>query len=84
MLDLINERSNICNQIHIPAQSGSTSVLEAMRRGYTREAYIELIQHIKQRIPGKYNTSNNKYQVKNNTSNKEYQVNTTLQTTNTR
>ena len=73
MLDLINERSNICNQIHIPAQSGSTSVLEAMRRGYTREAYIELIQHIKQRIPGKYNTSN-----------KEYQVNTTHQTKNTR
>lgn len=52
VLELIKERRNICNQIHIPAQSGSTAVLKSMRRGYTREAYIELIQHIKQQIPG--------------------------------
>ena len=52
VLDLINERDNICNQIHIPAQSGSTAVLDAMRRGYSREAYIELIHHLKNRIPG--------------------------------
>lgn len=52
VLDLINERTNICNQMHIPAQSGSTAVLKAMRRGYTREAYIQLIQRIRERIPG--------------------------------
>jgi len=52
VLQLIKERANICKQIHIPAQSGSTAVLEAMRRGYSREAYLELIQHIKETIPG--------------------------------
>ena len=53
VLHLINERSNICNQIHLPAQSGSSRVLEAMRRGYTREAYLDLVQHIKETIPSK-------------------------------
>jgi len=43
VLYLIAERPNICSSLHMPAQSGSTSVLESMRRGYTREAYLELI-----------------------------------------
>uniref|UniRef100_A0A8C2SXC6 CDK5 regulatory subunit associated protein 1 n=1 Tax=Coturnix japonica TaxID=93934 RepID=A0A8C2SXC6_COTJA len=33
-------------------QSGSTRVLEAMRRGYTREAYLDLVQHVRNTIPG--------------------------------
>lgn len=33
VLQLIHERDNICKQIHLPAQSGSSRVLEAMRRG---------------------------------------------------
>lgn len=33
VLELIQERHNICKQLHLPAQSGSTRVLEAMRRG---------------------------------------------------
>ncbi|OWK03319.1 hypothetical protein Celaphus_00007893, partial [Cervus elaphus hippelaphus] len=52
VLQLIHERDNICKQIHLPAQSGSSRVLEAMRRGYSREAYVELIQHIRESIPG--------------------------------
>ncbi|XP_076967417.1 mitochondrial tRNA methylthiotransferase CDK5RAP1 isoform X2 [Tamandua tetradactyla] len=52
VLQLIHERDNICKQIHLPAQSGSTRVLEAMRRGYSREAYVELIHHIRDSIPG--------------------------------
>ncbi|XP_064321659.1 mitochondrial tRNA methylthiotransferase CDK5RAP1 isoform X2 [Phalacrocorax carbo] len=47
VLQLIQERHNICKQLHLPAQSGSTRVLEAMRRGYTREAYIELVHHVR-------------------------------------
>ncbi|CAG2254208.1 CDK5 regulatory subunit-associated protein 1,CDK5RAP1-like protein,tRNA-2-methylthio-N(6)-dimethylallyladenosine synthase [Mytilus edulis] len=46
VLDLIKERSNICNQIHLPAQSGNSEVLQRMRRGYTREAYLDLVYHI--------------------------------------
>ncbi|XP_037258165.1 mitochondrial tRNA methylthiotransferase CDK5RAP1 [Falco rusticolus] len=52
VLQLIQERSNICKQLHLPAQSGSTRVLEAMRRGYTREAYLELVHHVRDSIPG--------------------------------
>lgn len=51
VLDLIAETPNICNAIHMPAQSGSTSVLERMRRGYSREAYLELVDRIRNKIP---------------------------------
>ncbi|XP_030585243.1 mitochondrial tRNA methylthiotransferase CDK5RAP1 [Archocentrus centrarchus] len=51
VLHLIAERGNICKQIHLPAQSGSSRVLKAMRRGYTREAYLDLVKNIKQIIP---------------------------------
>ncbi|KAI1233387.1 CDK5 regulatory subunit-associated protein 1, partial [Lamprotornis superbus] len=52
VLQLIQERHNICKQLHLPAQSGSTRVLEAMQRGYTREAYLELVHHVRDSIPG--------------------------------
>ncbi|OCT62707.1 CDK5 regulatory subunit associated protein 1 L homeolog isoform X1 [Xenopus laevis] len=52
VLQLIAERHNICKQIHIPAQSGSNRVLESMRRGYSKEAYLDLIQNIRESIPG--------------------------------
>jgi tRNA A37 methylthiotransferase MiaB len=35
----------------MPAQSGSSTVLERMRRGYSREAYLDLIHHVRQLIP---------------------------------
>ncbi|KAM6147691.1 mitochondrial tRNA methylthiotransferase CDK5RAP1 [Erethizon dorsatum] len=52
VLQLIQERDNICKQIHLPAQSGSSRVLEAMRRGYSREAYVELVHRVRESIPG--------------------------------
>lgn len=51
LLSLMAERGNICKHLHMPAQSGSSSVLERMRRGYTREAYLELINDVKGMIP---------------------------------
>ncbi|XP_044738922.1 CDK5RAP1-like protein [Chrysoperla carnea] len=51
VLHLIRERPNICNNLHLPAQSGSSAVLERMRRGYTREAYLELVEHVRSIIP---------------------------------
>lgn len=51
VLHLIAERRNICQQIHLPAQSGSSKVLKAMRRGYTKEAYLDLVKNIKRIIP---------------------------------
>ncbi|XP_046812988.1 CDK5RAP1-like protein [Vespa crabro] len=51
VLELIAERPNISKQIHLPAQSGNSAVLERMRRGYTREAYIDLVNHIRDILP---------------------------------
>ncbi len=43
--------SNICNHIHLPAQSGSTEILKKMKRGYTREWYMDRIMAIKKILP---------------------------------
>jgi tRNA-2-methylthio-N6-dimethylallyladenosine synthase len=37
----------ICNHVHLPVQSGSTRILRAMQRGYTREEYLEKIEAIR-------------------------------------
>ncbi len=51
VLDAIAGHGNICRYLHLPFQSGSTRVLRHMRRGYTREEYIALIDRIRARIP---------------------------------
>jgi len=50
VLDTIAQYPNIAKQLHVPLQSGSTAVLQRMRRGYTREAYLELIGAIRSRV----------------------------------
>ncbi|KAF8927841.1 CDK5 regulatory subunit associated protein 1 [Dissophora ornata] len=52
LLHLMASRPNICSQIHMPAQSGSTAVLSRMRRGYSREAYFELVDTMRSIVPG--------------------------------
>lgn len=54
---MIQARPNICKSLHMPAQSGNSAVLERMRRGYTREAYLDLISHIRRMLPGVYFSS---------------------------
>jgi tRNA A37 methylthiotransferase MiaB len=51
LLFLMRDRPNVCNMIHLPAQSGSTRVLERMRRGYTREAYLACVERIRLILP---------------------------------
>jgi len=41
----------ICRHLHLPVQSGSTRVLEAMRRRYTRDRYLELVAQIRELLP---------------------------------
>ena len=41
----------VCRHLHLPVQSGSTRVLEAMRRRYTRESYLDLIAQIREALP---------------------------------
>jgi len=52
LLHIIAEQPNLCNYIHIPAQAGSDAMLERMRRPYTREQYLELIDQMRAIIPG--------------------------------
>ena len=43
--------NNICNYIHLPAQSGNTRILDIMSRNYTREWYLDKIKMIRNIIP---------------------------------
>jgi len=43
LISLIAERENICNQVHLPLQSGSDKILRKMRRLHSREWYLDLI-----------------------------------------
>ena len=51
LLMTIAKHQNICRHIHLPAQSGSTRILNLMNRGYTREWYMDRISAIKETIP---------------------------------
>ncbi|MFQ6881815.1 tRNA (N6-isopentenyl adenosine(37)-C2)-methylthiotransferase MiaB [Clostridium sp.] len=48
----IKECDKLCEQIHLPVQSGSNSILKKMNRHYTREYYLDLVKKIKEEIPG--------------------------------
>ncbi len=52
VLDVMNERDNVCKYLDIPLQHGSTRMLKAMRRGITREKTEELIEQIREKVPG--------------------------------
>ncbi|MEO0555729.1 MAG: 30S ribosomal protein S12 methylthiotransferase RimO [Bacteroidota bacterium] len=52
ILDVMRERENICNYLDMPLQHGSTVILKHMRRGTTREKQEELIQTIREKVPG--------------------------------
>ena len=52
VLDVMASRSNICNYLDMPLQTGSTEMLKAMRRGITREKTEDLIDTIRQKVPG--------------------------------
>lgn len=51
VLDVMAERSNICNYIDIPLQHGSTKMLKLMKRGTTREKTTALIHTIREKVP---------------------------------
>jgi len=52
VLDTMAERPNICNYLDIPLQHGSSEMLKIMRRGITREKTEELLQTIREKVPG--------------------------------
>ncbi len=42
----------VCEHVHLPVQSGSNAVLRRMSRRYTRERYLEVVDQLRQAIPG--------------------------------
>src|SRR2546422_4328821 len=50
-LEAMARLPKVCRHLHLPVQSGSTRVLQAMRRRYTRESYLELIGRIRESLP---------------------------------
>jgi len=51
LIEAIADLPHVCEHVHLPAQSGSNAVLRAMRRGYTRERYLELVADLRGRVP---------------------------------
>ncbi|MFN0164893.1 MAG: tRNA (N6-isopentenyl adenosine(37)-C2)-methylthiotransferase MiaB [Bryobacteraceae bacterium] len=47
IVDAINDHETLCNQVHLPVQSGSNRVLERMQRLYTRDEYMRRIDWLK-------------------------------------
>ncbi|MFO7997962.1 MAG: tRNA (N6-isopentenyl adenosine(37)-C2)-methylthiotransferase MiaB, partial [Bacteroidales bacterium] len=52
LLEVMARFPNCCRSIHLPVQSGSTSVLKRMNRKYSREDYMERIRAIRRILPG--------------------------------
>ncbi len=51
ILDVMNERSNICNYLDMPLQHISDNMLRSMRRGITKEKTIDLVNKIRDKVP---------------------------------
>jgi len=47
IVEVMDEHSNLCEWVHLPAQSGSDRILRAMRRGYSARDYLERISWIR-------------------------------------
>lgn len=51
LIEVMKNSSKICRHMHLPAQSGSTRILEKMNRRYTREKYISVVNKLKAAMP---------------------------------
>jgi tRNA-2-methylthio-N6-dimethylallyladenosine synthase len=52
LIAAIRDLPHVCKHLHLPVQSGSSQVLKAMRRRYTRESYLDLVDRLRAAIPG--------------------------------
>ncbi len=51
LIQVMKESKKICRHLHLPLQSGSTRILQAMNRRYTKEQYLALAEKIRREIP---------------------------------
>ena len=52
LIDTMARLPKVCKQLHLPVQAGNNEVLRIMNRRYTKEAYLEKIKKIKEKMPG--------------------------------
>ena len=51
LIEVMKKSKKICRHLHLPLQSGSTRILSAMNRRYTKESYLALAEKIRKEIP---------------------------------
>ena len=51
LIQVMKHSKKICRHLHLPLQSGSTRILQAMNRRYTKEQYLALAEKIRREIP---------------------------------
>ena len=52
LLDTMATEPAVCPQLHLPVQSGSNRMLKRMIRRYTREEFLDIVDRVRNRIPG--------------------------------
>jgi tRNA-2-methylthio-N6-dimethylallyladenosine synthase len=52
LIAAVRDLPAVCKHLHLPVQSGSTTMLQRMRRRHTRDQYLELVGRIRDAVPG--------------------------------
>ena len=52
LIEALKSLPKVCKHIHLPVQSGSTRILTAMRRRYSRDMYLDLVARLREAVPG--------------------------------
>ena len=52
LIEAVRDLPKVCKHFHLPVQSGSSRILDAMRRRYTRESYLDLVGMLRTTVPG--------------------------------
>ena len=52
LMEAVRDLPKVCKHFHLPVQSGSTRVLAAMRRRYSRDSYLEIVARLRDMVPG--------------------------------
>jgi len=51
LISAIADLPKVCEHLHLPVQHGSSRILAAMNRGYTRGAYLDIVERLRRRVP---------------------------------
>lgn len=52
IIEAVAETENVCEYVHLPLQSGSDRILQAMNRGYTSDEYVKKVDLLRRRVSG--------------------------------